>query len=79
VPIDVSLAGLPFEQEVLARATVWTRVGGTSLTTCRAEDLVVYELVAARPQDLVDVPAEAVDQGTATASSTFTPNRRALV
>jgi hypothetical protein len=55
VGIDVSLAALPFEQEAIDRATRWEIVPGAHVTTCSAEHLMVYKLVAARPQDLVDV------------------------
>ena len=63
VGIDVSLAALPFEEEVLARASQWTRVEEVWLETCSAEDLVIYKLVAARPQDLVDVTGVLQRQG----------------
>jgi hypothetical protein len=52
VSVDISLAALPFEEEVLARASRWRRVGHVWLETCSAEDLVIYKLIAARPQDL---------------------------
>jgi hypothetical protein len=55
VSLDISLGALPFEEEVLERATKWRQVQETWLVTCSAEDLVIYKLVAARPQDLVDV------------------------
>jgi hypothetical protein len=55
VSVDVSLAALPFEEEVLARASRWRLVDDAWLETCSAEDLVIYKLIAARPQDLVDV------------------------
>lgn len=55
VSLDISLAALPFEEEVLDRASSWRDVDGVPLVTCSAEDLVIYKLVAARPQDLVDV------------------------
>ena len=55
VSLDISLAALPFEEEVFQRASRWRQVGPTWLTTCSAEDLVIYNLVAARPQDLVDI------------------------
>jgi predicted nucleotidyltransferase len=53
--LDVSLAALPFEEEVLARASRWRQVGDVWLVTCSPEDLIVYKLVAARPQDLADI------------------------
>jgi hypothetical protein len=55
VSIDMSLAGLPFEEEVFQRATRWMHVESVWLDTCSAEDLTIYKLVAARGQDLVDI------------------------
>jgi hypothetical protein len=55
VSIDISLAALSFEEEVLSRASRWREVDGVWLETCSAEDLIVYKLVAARPQDVADV------------------------
>jgi hypothetical protein len=63
VPIDISLAGLAFEVEVLDRASPWKIRNGEALTTCSPEDLIVYKLVAARPQDLVDVAGVVRRQG----------------
>ena len=55
VSVDISLAALTFEEEVLARASRWRQVQGIWLDTCSAEDLIIYKLVAARLQDLADV------------------------
>jgi hypothetical protein len=55
VHLDVSLAALPFEAEVLERASTWRRVSDVPLVTCTAEDLVVYKLISARPGDIQDV------------------------
>jgi hypothetical protein len=63
VNVDISLAGLPFEAEVLDRATRWRVVDGVALVTCSAEDLVIYKLIAARPQDLADVDSVVRRQG----------------
>lgn len=63
VDIDVSLAASPFEEDVLARATRWKRAAGVWLETCSAEDLVIYKLIAARGQDLVDVETIVRRQG----------------
>jgi hypothetical protein len=57
VPVDISLAALAFEEEVLARSSPWRQVDDIWLVTCSAEDLLVYKLVAARPQDIADVHA----------------------
>jgi hypothetical protein len=55
IGIDVSLAALPFELEVLVRSVDWLVEPGVSLRICSAEDLLVYKLIAARPRDLADI------------------------
>jgi hypothetical protein len=55
VKIDVALAAFSFEIEAIERATPWRLGESVALRTCSAEHLVVYKLVAGRPQDLVDV------------------------
>lgn len=55
VKIDVALAAFPFEIEAIERATPWRLGESVVLRTCSAEHLVVYKLVAGRPQDLIDV------------------------
>lgn len=55
VGIDVALAAFPFEIEAIEFATPWNLGEGISIPTCSAEHLIVYKLVAARPQDLIDV------------------------
>lgn len=63
VSLDISLAAFPFEEEVLQRASRWRQVGKVWLITCSAEDLIIYKLVAARGQDLVDVAGIVHRQG----------------
>jgi len=55
VAVDVALAGSPFEQEAIERATEWTFESGPGVVTCSAEDLILYKLVAGRARDLADV------------------------
>ncbi len=55
VSIDLALASLPFEQEMMRRATFWQASPEISLKTCSAEDLIVMKAFAERPQDLLDV------------------------
>jgi hypothetical protein len=55
VPIDIALASFEFELEAIRRATPWEIVRDVTIRTCSAEDLIIYKLVAARGQDLVDV------------------------
>lgn len=64
VKIDLSFAAFPFECEVLERASAWQIAPEITIRTCSAEDLVIYKLVAARPQDLVDVTGVVHRQGT---------------
>jgi hypothetical protein len=63
VGIDVALAAFPFEIEALDKATPWKLSEGVALPTCSAEHLIVYKLVAARPQDLLDVQGIVRRQG----------------
>jgi len=55
VSLDISLAALPFEEEVLQRASRWREVDKVWLVTCSAEDLVIFKLVAGRPGDIQDI------------------------
>jgi hypothetical protein len=54
VPVDLSLAWLPFEEEAV-RCGVERDYAGVSIRLPRPEDLIIYKLVAARPRDLDDV------------------------
>lgn len=65
VGIDVSLAALPFEAELIARATDFEFLPGNPIRTCSAEDLVVLKAFADRPQDWVDVRGILIRQGRA--------------
>ena len=55
IPIDISLAGLPFESLAVERATLFEFEPGCKLRTCSAEDLMVQKLFASRPRDISDV------------------------
>lgn len=54
IPIDLTLAALPFEAEALSHREV-VRFGRIDVPVPRVEDLVIYKLVAARPRDLDDI------------------------
>ena len=54
VPVDLSLAWLPFEEEAV-RCGVERDYAGVPIRLPRPEDLIIYKLVAARPRDLDDV------------------------
>jgi hypothetical protein len=63
--LDISLGGLPFEKNCIARATPWHFEDGSHLLTCSAEDLVVHKAFANRPQDWVDISGIIARQGPA--------------
>jgi hypothetical protein len=54
VEIDISLAGVPFELEAIARAKK-TKVGRLKLPVATPEDLIVMKAIAHRPNDLTDI------------------------
>ena len=53
VPLDLSLAWLPFEEEAI-RSGQELDYAGVRLRVPRPEDLIIYKLVAARLRDLED-------------------------
>ena len=54
IEVDISIAGMPFEVEVVEKAII-VKVGRLSVPVARPEDLVIYKSVAGRPQDHGDV------------------------
>lgn len=65
IPLDISLAALPFEERVVDRSTDFAFAADAVLKTCSAEDLVVLKAFADRPQDWLDVEGILVRQGDA--------------
>jgi hypothetical protein len=65
IPLDVSLAALPFEARVIERSSAFAFAPDALLRTCSAEDLVVLKAFADRPQDWLDVAGIIVRQGPA--------------
>ena len=55
VAVDISLAGLPFEQEMIERATSFSYSPDCSLVTCSAEDLIILKAFADRTKDWMDI------------------------
>ncbi len=53
--LDLSLAGTPFEEAMIGRASPFTFAAGCKLVTCSAEDLVVLKAFADRPLDWADI------------------------
>lgn len=56
VDVDISLAGLPFEEESIARGRLM-KVGRLSLPLPTPEDLIIMKAVAHRSQDIADTEA----------------------
>jgi hypothetical protein len=54
IDIDITLATLPFEEEAIARRQP-ADFAGVTIFIPKAEDLVIYKMVASRPEDLRDV------------------------
>jgi hypothetical protein len=65
IPLDVSLAALPFEERMINRSTSFEFAPGGAVSTCSAEDLIVLKAFADRPQDWLDVEGIIVRQGAA--------------
>lgn len=62
VGLDIALAGLPFEESVVARASTFTYPPDVPLRTCSAEDLLVLKAFADRPKDWMDIEGIIVRQ-----------------
>lgn len=54
VPVDIALGALPFEAEMIERATEVEFEPGVALRICSAEDLLVLKAFADRPRDRAD-------------------------
>lgn len=54
IDLDVTLGGLPFEQEAIAHA-IHVSVADLRVPLPRPEDLVIMKAVAHRPRDLADI------------------------
>lgn len=54
-PLDIALAGIPFEDQMIDRATAHEFAPGFVITTACAEDIIVLKAFADRPRDWIDV------------------------
>jgi hypothetical protein len=54
IDIDITLATLPFEEEAIARRQP-ADFAGVRIFVPKVEDLVIYKMVASRPEDLRDI------------------------
>ena len=62
VGLDIALGGLPFEETVIARSSLFAFPPQTLLRTCSAEDLLVLKAFAARAKDWLDVEGVIIRQ-----------------
>ena len=63
IPLDISLAALPFEERVIERSSPYAFAGPVPVITCSAEDLIVLKAFADRPQDWLDIQGILIRQG----------------
>jgi hypothetical protein len=63
VDIDLSLAGLPFEEQMIERASPFSYCHDCELITCSAEDLIVLKAFADRTRDWADIESILLKQG----------------
>ncbi|MBX7133884.1 MAG: nucleotidyl transferase AbiEii/AbiGii toxin family protein [Fimbriimonadaceae bacterium] len=64
IGIDIGLAGFPYEEAAIDRATMEEISPGLVLPIVSAEDLIIMKAFASRPQDWVDIRGIIVRQGT---------------
>jgi hypothetical protein len=62
VGLDVALGGLPFEEAIVDRSSLFTFPLDAPLRTCSAEDLIVLKAFAAREKDWVDLEGVLIRQ-----------------
>lgn len=62
VGLDIALGGLPFEETVVDRSSVFLFPPDVPLRTCSAEDLIVLKAFAAREKDWVDIEGVIIRQ-----------------
>lgn len=62
VSIDIALGAMPFEERAVERASDYVIAPGVGLTTCSAEDLIVFKAFAGREKDWLDIEGIAVRQ-----------------
>jgi hypothetical protein len=62
VGLDVALGGLPFEEQMVERSSMFVFPPQVPLRTCSAEDLIVLKAFADRAKDWVDVDGVLIRQ-----------------
>lgn len=62
IGIDISLAGMPFEQKIIDRSLNFEFFPGKKIRICCAEDLIVMKGFAGRDKDFTDIKGVVVKQ-----------------
>jgi hypothetical protein len=62
IPVDVAMGAMPFEERAVERATDFSIEDDASLTTCGAEDLIVFKAFANRDKDWLDIASIIIRQ-----------------
>ncbi len=55
IGVDIALGGIPFEEEMIRRATLFNFLPEFSISTFSAEDLIILKAFANREQDWTDI------------------------
>ena len=63
IPVDITLATLPYEAEIIENATLFAFDSEVRLPTCSADDLFIMKIFAARDKDWLDAEGIVVRQG----------------
>ncbi len=56
IDVDIAFGSLPFEEEVIRRASTVT-IGGVAISLASPEDIIIMKAVAHRPRDMADIEA----------------------
>lgn len=62
IGIDISLGGLPFEEQMVEKSSNYCFAQNYTLRTCSAEDLIVFKAFAGRHKDWSDIDSILVKQ-----------------
>ena len=65
VPLDISLGAIPFEEHAVLRASDFTMAPGVVISTCSAEDLIVFKAFAGRAKDWLPHRVQSSSTGSA--------------
>jgi hypothetical protein len=62
VGLDIALGGLPYEELIVQRSSLFNYPPDIPLRTCAPEDLIILKVFADRPKDWIDIEGVIVRQ-----------------